>query len=41
MKAWYGEKFDAESGELFDGFPRLNGDHSYYPTIMGMKDGDV
>jgi len=41
MKAWYGEKFDAENGELFDQFPRLSGDHSYYPTIMAMKDGDV
>ncbi|MDQ4043419.1 MAG: molybdopterin-dependent oxidoreductase [Actinomycetota bacterium] len=41
MKAWYGEAFDAETGELFDQFPRLSGDHSYYPTIMGMKDGTV
>ncbi|HJQ28588.1 MAG TPA: molybdopterin-dependent oxidoreductase, partial [Rubrobacter sp.] len=41
MKAWYGEKFDAESGDLFDQFPRLSGDHSYYPTIMAMKDGEM
>ncbi|MDQ5809745.1 MAG: formate dehydrogenase, partial [Actinomycetota bacterium] len=41
MKAWYGEVFDAENGELFDHFPRLSGDHSYYPTIMDMKDGNV
>jgi formate dehydrogenase major subunit len=41
MKAWYGEDFDAENGELFDHFPRLSGDHSYYPTIMDMKDGKV
>ncbi|HWI44600.1 MAG TPA: molybdopterin dinucleotide binding domain-containing protein, partial [Rubrobacter sp.] len=41
MKAWYGEKFDPEGGELFDQFPRLNGDHSYYPTIMSMMDRDV
>jgi len=41
MKAWYGEKFDPETGELFDQFPRLSGDHSYYPTIMDMKDGTV
>jgi formate dehydrogenase major subunit len=41
MKAWYGEAFDPETGGLFDRFPRLSGDHSYYPTIMGMKDGDV
>ena len=41
MKAWYGEKFDAENGELFDQFPRISGDHSYFPTIMDMKDGTV
>jgi formate dehydrogenase major subunit len=41
MKAWYGEDFDTETGELFDYFPRLSGDHSYYPTIMKMKDGEV
>src|ERR671920_386454 len=41
MKAWYGKKFDAENGELFDHFPRISGDHSFYPTIMDMKDGYV
>ncbi len=41
MKAWYGDAFDAENGELFDHFPRLSGDHSYYPTILEMKDGGV
>jgi formate dehydrogenase major subunit len=41
MKAWYGEKFDPEDGRLFDQFPRISGDHSYYPTIMNMKDGNV
>jgi formate dehydrogenase major subunit len=41
MRAWYGERFDPERGELFDHFPRINGDHSYYPTIMEMKDGGV
>ncbi len=42
FKAWYGEAFDPERGdEIFDHFPRLSGDHSYYPTIMAMKDGDV
>jgi formate dehydrogenase major subunit len=41
MKAWYGEKFDPETGKLFDLFPRLSGDHSYFPTIMDMKDGNV
>jgi formate dehydrogenase major subunit len=42
FKAWYGEAFDPARGdEVFDHFPRLSGDHSYYPTIMAMKDGDV
>ena len=41
MKAWYGEEFDAENGELFDHFPRLSGDHSYYPTLFEMKDRNV
>lgn len=42
MKAWYGENFDAEDGgHVFDRFPRISGDHSYYPTIMDMKDGGV
>ncbi|MDP9437155.1 MAG: molybdopterin-dependent oxidoreductase [Actinomycetota bacterium] len=42
FKAWYGEAFDPSRGdEIFSHFPRLSGDHSYYPTIMAMKDGDV
>jgi formate dehydrogenase major subunit len=42
FKAWYGEAFDPSRGdEIFDHFPRLSGDHSYYPTIMAMKDRDV
>jgi formate dehydrogenase major subunit len=42
FKAWYGEAFDPARGdEIFSHFPRLSGDHSYYPTIMAMKDRDV
>src|ERR687890_2080285 len=42
FKAWYGEAFDPEKGdEVFEYFPRLTGDFSYYPTIVDMKDGDV
>jgi formate dehydrogenase major subunit len=42
FRAWYGEAFDPSRGdEIFDHFPRLSGDHSYYPTIMAMKDRDV
>ena len=42
FKAWYGEAFDPASGdEVFEHFPRISGDHSYYPTIVDMKDGSV
>ncbi|MDP9455065.1 MAG: molybdopterin-dependent oxidoreductase [Actinomycetota bacterium] len=42
FKAWYGDDFDPANGdEIFDHFPRLSGDHSYYPTIMEMKDRTV
>jgi formate dehydrogenase major subunit len=42
FKAWYGDAFDPARGdEIFSHFPRLSGDHSYYPTIMAMKDRDV
>jgi formate dehydrogenase major subunit len=41
MKAWYGEAATPENDYLYDHFPRLNGDHSYYPTIMDMKSGAV
>jgi formate dehydrogenase major subunit len=42
FKAWYGEAFDPARGdEIFDHFPRISGDHSYYPTIVDMKDGAV
>ena len=41
MRAWYGDAFDAEEGRLFDHFPRISGDHSFYPTLLDMKDGEV
>ncbi|CAN5735136.1 formate dehydrogenase [soil metagenome] len=41
MKAWYGDAARPDNDYLFEHFPRLNGDHSYYPTIMDMKSGDV
>jgi formate dehydrogenase major subunit len=42
FKAWYGEAFDPARGdEVFDHFPRISDDHSFYPTIMDMKDGSV
>ncbi|AHY47854.1 Molybdopterin oxidoreductase [Rubrobacter radiotolerans] len=42
FKAWYGEAFDPARGEeVYSKFPRIDGDHSYYPTIMAMKDREV
>ena len=42
FKAWYGDAFDPERGDdIFGHFPRIDGDHSYYPTILEMKDGGV
>lgn len=42
FKAWYGDDFDPARGdETFSKFPKINGDHSYYPTIMAMKDREV
>jgi formate dehydrogenase major subunit len=42
FKAWYGDAFDpTRGGGVFDHFPRISGDHSFYPTIVDMKDGGV
>ena len=40
MKAWYGEAFDPNNADdLFDYFPRISEDHSFYPALLNMKDG--
>jgi formate dehydrogenase major subunit len=39
LKAWYGDKATEENDYCFDYLPRLTGDHSIYPAIMGMVDG--
>lgn len=39
LKAWYGDAATEENDYCFDYLPRLTGDHSVYPTIMGMVDG--
>ena len=39
LKAWYGDAATEENDYCFDHLPRLTGDHSVYPTIMGMVDG--
>jgi formate dehydrogenase major subunit len=41
LKAWFGDAATADSEYCFDYLPRLTGDHSTYPTVMGMRDGDV
>ena len=39
LKAWYGDAATEENDYCFDHLPRLTGDHSIYPAIMGMVDG--
>ncbi len=39
LKAWYGEHATAANDYCFGLLPRIDGDHSIYPTIMGMLDG--
>jgi formate dehydrogenase major subunit len=41
LKAWWGDAATAQNDFCFDHLPRIDGDHSIYPTIMGMRDGDV
>jgi formate dehydrogenase major subunit len=41
LKAWWGEHATADEEYCFDHLPRITGDHSVYPTIMGMRDGEV
>ncbi len=39
LKAYFGEAATPENDFCFDHLPRLTGDHSIYPAIMGMVDG--
>jgi formate dehydrogenase major subunit len=41
LKAWWGEAATADNDFCFDYLPRLTGDHSSYPTTLGMLDGSV
>jgi formate dehydrogenase major subunit len=41
LKAWWGEHATAGNDFCFDRLPRISDDHSTYPTVMGMRDGDV
>jgi formate dehydrogenase major subunit len=41
LKAWWGSKATPENDFCFDYLPRITGDHSIYPTVLGMLDGSV
>ncbi len=41
LKAWWGDAATAANDFCFDHLPRINGDHSIYPTILDMRDGKV
>jgi formate dehydrogenase major subunit len=41
LKAWWGSHATAENDFCFDYLPRITGDHSIYPTVLGMLDGSV
>ncbi len=41
LKAWYGEAANEANDYLFDLMPRIDGDHSIYPMITKMRDGEV
>ncbi len=39
LKAYWGDAATEENDYCFDHLPRLTGDHSIYPAVMGMVDG--
>jgi formate dehydrogenase major subunit len=41
LKAWWGDAAGPENDFAFEYLPRLTGDHSTFPTMMGMIDGAV
>src|SRR5215208_4838072 len=40
LKAWWGDNATADNQYLFGELPRIDGDHSYYPMLMRMVEGD-
>jgi formate dehydrogenase major subunit len=40
LKAWWGEFATEENDFCFGHLPRINGDHSVYPTMLRMIDGE-
>jgi formate dehydrogenase major subunit len=41
LKAWYGDNATAGNEFGYQHLPRVTGDHSIYPTVMGMLEGKV
>jgi formate dehydrogenase major subunit len=41
LKAWWGSRATRENDFCFGYLPRITGDHSIYPAVMGMLDGTV
>ncbi len=41
LKAWYGDKATEANDYCYDYLPRLTGDHSIYPTVLGMLEKKV
>ena len=41
LKSWFGEAATAENDFCFDHLPRLDGDHSSFPTVMAQARGEV
>jgi formate dehydrogenase major subunit len=39
LKAYFGDRATADNDFCFDHLPKLTGDHSIFPTLMGMLDG--
>jgi formate dehydrogenase major subunit len=39
LKAWFGDRATADNDFCFDHLPKLTGDHSVFPTVMGMLEG--
>ncbi len=41
LKAWFGDAATTENDFCFDHLPRLDGDHSSFPTVMDQAEGKV
>jgi formate dehydrogenase major subunit len=41
LKAWYGDRATEANDYCYDHIPRITGDHSIYPTVLGMFEKKV